>query len=177
MDDLSPGKLIKGTGTFMKLFAGLSGAESSEETGEAILRARRAEAASLMRRAKSERAIGNRLAHEEHRKAEKVSSDFDAQAAASGTGGPQIEKLAADIAAEGDYRKRVALFGQEEVARGLEDLAKMKEFEGHESARAGSIKAGAKRTAAVATLLELFEDTSLFDKFGEDDDEDELELT
>jgi len=178
---INTGQVLKGTGTMMKLFANLRGGDAAEETGSAIKRAKLAEAASLRSKAQAERATGSAIAGEEGRKAAKVLSDFDATAAASGTGGPQIETLQERIASEGEYRKKVAIFGAEETAKGLEDVANMKAFEGEQHEMAGGTRRTALRTAAAATLLEFFEDTSLFDKFGEDedngDDENKLELT
>jgi hypothetical protein len=168
--------LLKAGGTILKGALGFRAADAQRAAGGAIQRAKEVEAGSLFRRAGSERAFSQRLAADERLNTELLISRAQAVAAASGTGGPGIETLQGKIAAEGKYRELSALFEGEDLARGLEDLGRLREFEGELAAETGRRRRTAKQFAAVTTILSEVVDQSFFDKFGEDEDETTLNL-
>lgn len=170
--------LMKGAGTILRGALKFRSGESLAEAGEAIQQAKRVTAASLRRTAGQKRATAQREAGDVAQVTELLQSRFQAIAAASGAGatGPGIEALQGRIAAEGRYRQLASIFEGEELARGLEDLANLRDFEGSLALETGKVRKRSKQIAAVATILGDVASNSFFDKFGEDDEEIKLRL-
>ena len=185
------GDLIKGLGdssllqafgdpSFSKFTGGLATAATQDlagrvalSRGQAIQAGRRLTADSLRARAGGERAIGQRQGVEIGRRGRTVESDLIAAVAAGGGGGddPGVAKLAGDIAAETDFRRRSARAGGDIRAAGLERAADLREFEGAEALRVGKIIRKSKRRAAFGSLLGSLGNFSFLEKFGESDDD------
>lgn len=93
--------------------------------------ASKATAKSLEIQAGQERAAAQMRAKEERRQAEKVTSDIQAAAAASGAGASDIgvTALSEKVAGEGEYRSLLQMYQGEQAARNLESQASVKRFE------------------------------------------------
>lgn len=130
-----------------------SGSAASAEGG-AIDRGKGFDAAQLRVRAGQERAASQRRMLAEKKKEGLVQSALQARAAASGGGSdPSVVDLAGDIAAEGQYRAMTALYEGDDLARSLENIALVRNYEGAEARRAGEIKKRSRRMEAFTTLL------------------------
>ena len=134
------------------------------------------ESAQLKQMAGQERATSQRQALEQWREGRLAQSRAIARAAASGAGAsdPTVMKIIGDLAAEGDYNARAALFTGEETARGLEDKAAAALWQ-------GKTDAAGYRTYAKAASRYGYMDaaghlltgmSSFYEKYGGDDDLD-----
>lgn len=94
-------------------------------------------------KAGQERASAQRLAIEQRRQAELLSSRALAVAAASGAGvdDPTVLNIMANIAGEGEYRALTALYEGEEEARGLELNADARRREAKNTKKAAKFSA------------------------------------
>lgn len=137
--------------------------------GMGIQGAKNLEAGSLRDRGKLAKGISQREGIAISDFGAELESDLIAQAAASGGGSadPGVVSLAADIAAEADFRKRTALAEGDITATGLENMARLREFEGEEALRAGKQARKFSKVAAFGSLLGQSENFSFFKKFGE----------
>lgn len=170
------GDIFKGgTSGAVKFGTGIGKSIAHKKAGDALLAqgmaieaAKGLEAKSLRKRAQFSKALAQRAAIGETRKGDLVESALIARAAAGGgASDPGVIKLAGDIAAEADFRKRTALAEGDVTAAGLLDAATLRNFEGSEARKAGKRAQKFKRIAAFTTLLGQSEHLSLFDKFGE----------
>jgi len=170
-------------GTLLGSAGMLNQGRAAAQAGIAVQRAREAEAAQLRTKAGQTRAGSQRDMLEARRGEKLIQSRLQAVAAASGAGAsdPTVEKLAGDIAAEGEYRALLALFGGEEMARALEHGADVRKYEGQISARAGKQRQRAAKLSAYANLLSGFSDVfdsglggGFFGKYGEGFDDSTL---
>lgn len=137
--------------------------------GMGIQGAKNLEAGSLRDRGKLAKGVSQREAIAVSDFGTELESDLVAQAAASGGGSvdPGVVSLAADIAAEADFRKRTALAEGDIMATGLENMARLREFEGEEALQAGKRARKYSKFAAFGSLLGQSENFSFFKKFGE----------
>jgi hypothetical protein len=162
-------------GTVMQMKAGQQAADAKERAGMAQQQAANYQADRMDERANAERASSQRVEMNERKRERLVQSNLQARAAASGAGAidPTTIDLAEDIAAEGDYRARTALFEGEERGRGLNNQAELRRYEGQQAAEGAEDMAGAMRFGAagqgVAGIGSAFSGGgmgSLFSKFG-----------
>lgn len=109
---------------------------AQRKQGKADEKAAALESAQMERRAQIERAMSQRDALEERRQARLVQSALQARA---GGGGPDIERISGDIAAEGEYRALSALYAGETGARSSEFAASQRRQRGQDASRAGRI--------------------------------------
>jgi len=95
-------------------------------------------------RANEARAVSQREAENKNRETKYVQSRQRALAAASGGGAedPTVTKLMQDVAAEGDYQARTALYEGETKGRFLEAQAKLDRMQARQAMFAGFIDAG-----------------------------------
>lgn len=125
---------IKAIGTVLSVIGAF-------RSGSAADAAAKAESAQLKQNAGQERAASQREALEQRRQAKLLSSR--AQAIAGKQGGaldPSVVENIADIDAEGEYRKMVALYGGESRAQGIEYGAKVKRYQGQTTKSAYQMK-------------------------------------
>lgn len=152
-------------GTVLNATSKLREAAAAGEAGKAARASKEMEANLLERRAGQERAIAQRKGLNELRKERFVQSALQARAAASGGGAdPTVAKLASDIAAEGDYRYRSAIYEGDDLAEALRAGAAVRRYEGKEAVRAGNLKKESGRYSAGGTLLGGFDKLSAFAK-------------
>jgi hypothetical protein len=142
--------------------------EAALAQGKAVQQARAAEAAQLEQQAGTKRALSQREAIAERKKEALVQSAIQARAAASGGGAadPGIVDLAEDIAGEGEYRFRSAMFSGEEAGRGMEYGAVLRRFEGDDAYRAGQIARKSGNMAALSTIIGGGANYALYEKYG-----------
>lgn len=138
--------LMAGT-TLLKL----SGQRQQRKAEE---RAAQLESAQMDRQAQVERAMSQREALEERRQARLAQSALQARA---GGGGPDIDRMSGDIAAEGEYRALSALYAGETGARSAEFGASQRRQQGRDASRAG-------RIAEMGTLLNF--GSQMYGNFG-----------
>lgn len=117
-------------------------------------RAAALETAQMERQAQAKRAMSQREALEERRQARLAQSAL--QARASG-GGPDIDRMSGDIAAEGEYRALSALYAGETGARSAEFAASQRRQQGRDASRAGKI-------GEISTLLS--KGSQMYGSFG-----------
>lgn len=116
------------------------------------------EADQLENNANQGRAISQRQAIEERRKATLLESTLRNRAAASGGGGDVgVIDLAQDIDAQGEYNAMSALYEGEEKGRNLEGAASVRRWEGKNARKAGNLK-------AISTVLSSA--GSMYGKYG-----------
>lgn len=139
---------------FLKAASLWKSGQASKDEGVATQRAKMFEAQQLETRAGQERAASQRKMLAEKKREKLVQSALQARSAASGgASDPSVVDLASDIAAEGKYRAMTALYEGDDLARSLENMASVKNYEGAEARRAGEIKKRSRRTEAFTTLL------------------------
>ncbi len=143
--------------------------KSAVAEGQAIKAAKEAEAAQMLVNAGQARATSQRKAMGEQKRTKYVQSALQARAAASGGGAldPTIMDITGDIAAEGDYRRRAALYEGDDATRVYNNAAALKRWEGDQAVRAGQIKRNSANTSAAGTLLGGFAQATAFGKWGE----------
>ena len=133
--------------------------------GKEAKRAADARAAALDHQAKQARQIAGqevaasqRAAFAEKKKGEAVLSRLQAVSAASGAGAgdPTVVTLGGDIGEEAEFRQMAALYGGQSKAEQLENMARLKQFEGMESVRAGAAARRNANAAAFATGVQGF---------------------
>lgn len=117
-------------------------------------RAAQLESAQLDRQAQAQRAMSQRDALEERRQARLAQSALQARA---GGGGPDIERMSGDLAAEGEYRALSALYAGETGARSSEFAAAGRRQQAADSARAS-------RLQQIGTLLSF--GSKMYGNFG-----------
>jgi hypothetical protein len=113
------------------------------------------EGVQLERRAMAERAMSQRAALEERRQARLAQSALQARA---GGGGPDIDRLDADIEADGEYRALSALFSGDTAANSSTFAAQTRRAAGRDAA-------SASRLGQAASLLSL--GSKMYDSYGQ----------
>ena len=172
---------LSGAGTILKGALKLGEGRALEGAGKAKQAAKKFTAKAIRKRAGQERATKQREAQEIAHQGELLQSEVQARAAGSGAGAtdPTVATIQGNIAQETAYRKLSAIFEGEELARGLEDLASLREFEGAVSAEAGRLKRENIKRGVIVSALAANDFSDFFSKFGEDlssDDDDDEEL-
>lgn len=166
---LSDPRLSNTVGTGLQSGGQIMGGLSHIEFGIQSRQAAEFQAAQLRQNASNAAASGERQAADVDLQSRYIASAALATAAASGGGAsdPGVITLMARNAAEGAYKKQVALYQGEDRARALDLSADAKEFEG-KSVMANSIGVGASQFfGAGTTLLKgAAKDASLFQRFG-----------
>jgi hypothetical protein len=156
---------IIGTGLLLATAIGgtLMQASAAKQEGREQQSLANYEAAQADTNAKQERASAQRAAIEQRRKARLVQSRQQAVAAASGAGvsDPTVVDIMGDTEAEGEYRALTELYQGEERARGLEDQAATRRYEGRLLKKAGNRRA---IMGTIPTLLDVGE--TLFSRYG-----------
>lgn len=154
--------------TVLSAQGSLNAGKAAKKQAEAVAMGKEAEAAQLVQKAGQERALSQRRADIERKRERLVQSSLQARAAASGAGAadPGVVDLAEDIAAEGDFRTRMALHQGEETGRGLEYGGELRRYEAEDALRAGRIAKSAYNMQAVTTLLSGGANYGLYQKYG-----------
>lgn len=113
------------------------------------------EAQQMQQQAGQERATSQRVAIEKRREAGIAGSRAQALAAAGGGSAtdPTVVNIQSNIAGEGEYNALSALYTGEERARGLEEGADAKIYEGRTAKRASLMKAGATILGGASSLM------------------------
>jgi hypothetical protein len=156
-------------GTVLSAGAQMQSASAAKAQGKANQTAAYYEAQQLDAKAGQERATSQRNAMESRRQERIVQSNLQAAAAASGGGAvdPTIGRLASGIAIEGQYRALSDLYSGEDRARGLEDQASARRYEGDVGYMAGKARAASERTAAIGTIFSgVGTGATLYSKYG-----------
>ena len=132
----------------------------------------------LRRRAGRARALSQLDALDIKRRIEFIQSALTARAAASGGGAadPTVQDIAGDIAEEGRFRELLALSQGEFAAADFLTAAGLREFEAREARKAGRVSRRFARGAAIGTLLESVDAETLFAKFGEFFDDEDIDF-
>lgn len=130
--------------------------------GQQTQQAKQFEADQLRQNGGQAQAAAQRTAADIERQTQMVVSRSLAVAAASGGGAsdPTVVNMIAQNAAEGAYRKAVALYGGDEKKRSADTQADALEYEG-KNARAGSLLAGGSSLLAASAQA-----ASLYQRFG-----------
>lgn len=152
--------------TLLKNRGATQAASGASVAGKRERIAKEYEAKQFESRAGEEIAAAQQRGFEEKRRARLVASRAVALAAAGGGGAtdPTIVNLLADIDGEGAYRAAVRVYQGDETARGLRERAAGARYEGELAEEAGSAKARAYKTSALASLLSGA--GSLYAKYG-----------
>ena len=147
----------------------MNAGKAAVNEGKAIQASKEYEAQQMMVNAGQARATSQRKALAEQKRTRFVQSALQARAAASGGGAldPTIMDLTGDIAQEGDYRRRVALYEGDDATRVYQSGANLKRWEGEQAVRAGEVKRRSAGMGAAATLLSGFAAATAFGKWGE----------
>lgn len=129
--------------TYASIATAAIGAYSAYAQGEAAKNAADFEAKQMERNASEARAVAQREAVEQRRRATLAQSRALAVASASGAGALDntLVDLIGDIGAEGELNSRSALYSGESRASGMETSASARRFEGSQTQRAGQMKA------------------------------------
>ena len=171
------GPLAKIVPSLLKSYSAFSEAGAYKDWGQAQKRAADYQATGIEQRAGQEEAVGQRAMLGQAKKGKLVQSALRARAAASGAGGsPDVVDLSADITAETEYRKQVALSDSQTNAQNLRNYASGVRYGGAEAQRAGKIRSNAAKLRGYGSLVtaEGVEAAgkgvgSLWDKYGERD--------
>ena len=144
-------------------------AGSKIASGFAGLDAAKYVSAQLRQNAGQARAAGQRQVYDLDRNTQMIQSRALAVAAASGGGAsdPGVVSIMAQTAAEGAYRKAMALFNAEDKAQGMEDQAEATMYEG-KVAKNNAIVSGVLQTGQAGTSLmrTRAQGKSLYDRFS-----------
>lgn len=137
--------------------------------GRAIQAGKESEAQQMLVNAGQARATSQRKALGQKKQTSRIQSALQARAAASGGGAldPTVMDLVGDIAQEGDYRRRVALYEGDDATRTYQSAANLRRWEGEQAVRAGEIKRRSANMSAGATLLSGIGAATAFSKWGE----------
>ena len=148
--------------TAFKVFITAIAANEQRKAGKAQGKLSQFEAQQLEQKAGQQRAVSQRKADTERRRARYAESRALALAAASGGGAsdPSVVNIMAGIAGEGEMAANVALYEGEERARGSEMSATAKRFSGAQAKKASYVKAG-------TTLMSAYDNQSLTAKYAE----------
>lgn len=140
--------------------------QAAKAQGKAQQQATDYQAQQAVVQAGQERAAAQRRAIAQRRATDRVQSNLQARAAASGGGAldPSVIDISGDIAQEGEYRALSALYEGEDRARGLENSASLRRYEGSASRAAGNTAADIYGTRALGTALSGA--STLFAKYG-----------
>ena len=115
------------------------------------------EAAQMERAAGQRQATSQRAALEVERQGKLQASRALAVAAAGGgASDPTVVNLLADLAADTNYRRMVALYEGEEEAQGLREEAKMTRIAGREARRASQIGAFGTALSGAGSMFARF---------------------
>jgi len=168
-DLLADPRALNQWGTTTDASGQLIGAIGHIQYGLQAQQAAEFQADQLAQNANTAAASGQRRAADVDRTSKVLASNALATAAASGGGAsdPGVVSVIANVAAEGAYRKAVALYEGDDKARALNLAADTKRYEG-KAARANSIlPASASAYRAGTTLLQgEARDRSLYQRFG-----------
>lgn len=162
--------LLSGAETILKGALRLGEGRALEGAGKAKQAGKKFTAKAIRKRAGQERATAQREAQDVAHQGELLQSEVQARAAGSGAGAtdPTVATIQGNIAQETTFRKLSAIFEGEELARGLEDLASLREFEGAVSAEAGRLKRENIKRGVIISALAANDFGDFFEKFGED---------
>jgi hypothetical protein len=168
-DLLNNPRALNNAGTVSQAAGEMIGGISHIQFGLQSRQAAEFQAAQLRQNANTALASSQRQAADVDLQSKYIASAALATAAASGGGAsdPGVVTLMARNAAEGAYRKQVALYQGEDRARALNLSADAKEFEG-KNVEANSIGVGASQFFGAGTTLlrGAAKDRSLFQRFG-----------
>lgn len=126
------------------------------------------QAAQLREQAGDSQASGQRQAYFEARHARYVASAALASAAASGGGAsdPTVINIIAEIAQEGAYREKAALYQGDERARQMRMQADARQQEGEQRQQSSSLLAGTSLMAAGSSLLRTAAKDTMLSRYG-----------
>ena len=148
------GPLAKIVPSLLKSYSAFSEAGAYKDWGQAQKRAADYQATGIEQRAGQEEAVGQRAMLEQAKKGKLVQSALRARAAAQGAGAsPDVVDLAADIAAETEYRKQVALSNSKTNAQNLRQYAAGVRYGGAEAERAGKIRSNSAKLRGYGSLV------------------------
>ena len=148
------GPLYKIGASLLKSKSAFDTADAYREFGKTQANVLNLEAQGMEQQAGQERALGILKAHDQAKKGKLVQSALRARAAASGAGGsPDVMNLAANISAETEYRKALALYTGEQSGRNYENTAAGRRYSAAESARAGKIRGRAMDLQGYTSLI------------------------
>ena len=156
-------------GNGVTAYGDVMGAVSHFQFGQQARAAAEYQAAQLRANAGQAQAASQRQAEDVGRQTQLVTSRALAVAGASGAGAsdPGVVSLMANYAAEGAYKKAVALYGGDERARAMNAMADAKEYEGANTAFNSDQVAGSQLFAATTTLMKgKAREASLQQRFG-----------
>lgn len=164
MAQLAP--VFMAAGTVMSVAGQRQGARAAREIGQRRRVAAEFEAAQIEQASGQVIASAQRDAIEQERQSEMLQSRALALAAASGGGAsdPTVQNLIAKTAANGAYRKSVALYQGEEKARQLRLAAVAKRTEGAIAEAGGETEGTTRDIGAFGTALQA--GGSLYSKYG-----------
>jgi hypothetical protein len=170
LDDLlNDPRSLNSAGTVTQAAGEMMGGISHIEFGIQSRQAAEFQAAQLRLNASNAAASGQRQAADVDLQSKYIASAALATAAASGGGAsdPGVVTLMARNAAEGAYKRSVALYEGEDRAKALNLSADAKEFEG-KNVLANSVAVGASQFVGAGTTLlrGAAKDRSLFQRFG-----------
>jgi len=153
-------------GTAMSVAGNVQAGKAAAAQGKAQQQAADYMAQQANVQAGQERSAAQRRAIAQRRQTERVQSNLQARAAASGAGAldPGTIDLTGDIAQEGEYRALTALYEGEDRARGLQTQAALRSYEGNAAALAGKNAQGIYNMQAVGSALSGA--STLFSKYG-----------
>jgi len=130
---------LAAVGTFMSYSGQKKAGKAAAEQGQRARELGEFEAQQIEANALTERAAAQRTAMEEERQSNLATSRALVVAAASGGGAsdPTVQKIIADVAGIGAYRKSVALYEGEERARQMRLAAMARRMEGEAGYQGG----------------------------------------
>ena len=140
--------------TALKVGSTLLGVWGQIQQGKSADEQAKYQAEQLEQRAGQQRAVSQRKALEQRRRAGIAESRALALAAASGGGAsdPTVTNLMAGIAGEGELAYQTAIYEGEERARGSEMGAEAKGYEGKQAKRSGYIGAASTLLSGAASM-------------------------
>jgi hypothetical protein len=168
-DFLANQRSLNQWGTTIDVAGQLTGAIGHVQYGMEAAQAAEFQAAQLRQNANNAVAAGQHRAEDVDRQAKILASNALAAAAAGGGGAsdPGVVNIIAGVAAEGAYRKAVALYEGQDRARALNLDADTREYAG-KKARSDSIVSGAASMfkAGTTAIQGQARDASLYQRFG-----------
>lgn len=176
-----PDSMLKdvGLGDWAKLLSGSLKSRNMIESGNAAMlqgmgidASKNYSADQLRENKKLAIAMAQRQAMEETRIGDIIGSDLEARAAANGdASSPDVIRMAGEIAAEADLRRATAMAQGRFAAVGMENQAKVLEFEGQIARDAGSRAQKQSRFGAgvntLSTVLGFADNLTFGSKYGE----------
>lgn len=168
-DLLADARALNRMGTTLDLAGQLTGMVGQVQYGIQAARAGEFQAAQLRQNANNAAGSAQRQAADIDRTERVIASNALATAAASGGGAsdPGVVSIIANTAAEGAYRKSVALYEGEDRSRSMNLAAETADYNGKLARSNSIVGAGAGGFKAASTLLTgQARDQSLYQRFG-----------